>query len=323
MKTFPSKPPSPTRSFDISRPQLLAVLATTLAFSGCTTPPVLRPPTANLRDGIGKVNVVALSNVRQIRFQVPDSKADVAAEKISFEVISPRDVGRTAAPLLAFGAPGMALWSGITTGFPAFMIVASPVAQEIRRAVCLLAADSAANVATARTTMEAAVRSFRFEEQLRARLASRLSQAAPAVPQVPQPRDADTILELMAYEPSISGVEGTNPGLALQLGLRIRLLDAKTCQELYYDYLDYRGSKHPLVEWAADDARVFHAELERCLNRLSTEIAAQLFLRPNTEVIDRSALAATGISRRPAQPLTTSAGTPWSPTYSPARYARR
>ena len=84
-----------------------------------------------------------------------------------------------------------------------------------------------------------------------------------------------------------------------RLGLRVRIVDARSGRELYYDYLDYRGSKHTLVSWAADDARLFHDEIERCLANLSREIVAQLLTRPSLEIIDRSALAAHGIERRP------------------------
>ncbi len=106
----------------------------------------------------------------------------------------------------------------------------------------------------------------------------------------------------MVYEPNVSGREGINPGLRLSLGLRVRLIDARSDRELYYDYLDYRGSKHTLVIWAADDARLFRAEIEQCLAHLSTEIVAQILTRPSTEIADRDALAAVGIERRPPSP---------------------
>jgi hypothetical protein len=49
----------------------------------------------------------------------------------------------------------------------------------------------------------------------------------------------------------------------------------------------------------------------------------QLFVRPSTEVAGRRALAAAGISRRPAQLLASSGGTLWSPPFKPAVFARR
>jgi hypothetical protein len=219
--------------------------------------------------------------------------------------------------------PAAAVLGAIAVATPVLVLGGTPVWQEARRIVCRLAADSAERVATARTTMDTAVADVRFEEQLRNRLAAELTQKAPAVPQVPYRRDARTILEIMAYEPSITGREGTNPGLALHLGLRVRLLAARTQAELYYDYLDYRSATHTLVEWAADDARIFRAELERCLAQLSAEIVAQLFVRASAEIVDSDGLAALGISRRPPQLLASSGGTLWSPPFKPAVFARR
>ena len=100
---------------------------------------------------------------------------------------------------------------------------------------------------TARTTMDAAVAPVRFEQQLRERLTSELKQKTPSATLAASPRAADTLLELMVYEPNVSGREGINPGLRLSLGLRVRLIDARSGRELYYDYLDYRGAKHTLV----------------------------------------------------------------------------
>lgn len=127
-------------------------------------------------------------------------------------------------------------------------------------------------------------------------------------------RIADTILELMVYEPNVSGREGINPGLQLSLGLRVRLVDARSGRELYYDYLDYRSDKHTLVTWTKDDARLFHAEIERSIARLSGEIVAQVLTRPSTEIAHRVELAAQGIERRP--PAAT------SPTWSVPRTTR-
>ncbi|MEO6244594.1 MAG: LPS assembly lipoprotein LptE, partial [Opitutaceae bacterium] len=141
-----------------------------------------------------------------------------------------------------------------------------------------------------------------FDQQLRERLTSELKEKTALTTLAASPRAADTLLELMVYEPNISGREGINPGLRLSLGLRVRLLDARSGRELYSDYLDYRGAKHTLVTWAADDARLFRSELDRCLAHLSTEIVEQFLTRPSTEIADRDALAALGIERRPPSP---------------------
>ncbi|MDP3071492.1 MAG: hypothetical protein Q8N18_14470 [Opitutaceae bacterium] len=281
---------------------LLTTLAavTTITLSACTTAPVLRPPPAKLRDSLGGIAVVALTNSSRIRYQVPDSKADIAAENQSFELVTPRMIVGNVRGL--GGGPEAAIVGAVAFTTPLLVMGGAPLAQEIRRAYGLVVADSAAAVATARTMMDTAIAPVRFEQLLRERLISELKQKSPATTLAASPRDAETLLELMVYEPNVSGREGINPGLRLSLGLRVRLVDARKGQELYYDYLDYRGAKHTLVKWAADDAREFHDEIARCLARLTGEIVAQLFSRPSDEIVGRTTLAALGLERRPPAP---------------------
>ncbi len=287
-------------------PLLALAVVTVISFSGCTTAPVLRPPTAKLRDNLGRVAVVALTDAPRIRYQVPDSRADIAAEKQSFELVTPKMVVGNAHGM--GGGPEAAIVGAVALTTPLLVMGGAPLAQEIRRAYGLVVADSAAVVAAARVTMDAAVAPVRFEQQLRERLTLDLKEKTALTTLAASPRAADTLLELMVYEPNVSGREGINPGLRLSLGLRVRLIDARSGRELYYDYLDYRGTKHTLVTWAANDARLFRAEIDRCLAHLSTEIVAQFLTRPSAEIGDRAELAAVGIERRPP-----SSGSPgWS-----------
>ncbi len=302
-------------------PVSLAGLVTLLA-TGCASPAVLRPLDESTRAGLGRVALTASANVSRIRFQVPDSRADVAARTFSDEVVTTRDVARMA------GGSADPFTGAIVLATPVVIMGASPVWQGLHRTACLLVADSDAAVTAARQTMTAATAGVRFEAQLQAEVAAEFARVSPATNLTSSSAGADTLLELTAYEPALTGAEGTNPALALRLGLRIRLLDARSGAELYYDYLDYAGERHTLVQWAADDARLFQAELGRCLTPLSREIVAQLAVRPATEVASRRELAAVGLSRRPAQPLLgSSTGTLWSPTYRPPstapRYVRR
>lgn len=286
--------------------------ATSLILCGCATTPVLRPPSAKLRDNLGRVAVVAQSNAARIRYQVPDSKADVAAERQRFELVTPRMVVAQTGP--AHSQADALVIGSLAIATPMIVMAGAPLAQEMRRAYGLLVADSAPAVAAARTAMDAATAPLRFDEKLRARLVAELQRQSPQTTLAASPRHADTILELMVYEPNVSGREGINPGLQLSLGLRVRLVDARSGRELYYDYLDYRSPKRTLVTWAADDARLFHAEIERSLARLSGEIVAQLLTRPSTEIAQRGELAALGIERRPPAVA--------SPTWSAPRTTR-
>jgi hypothetical protein len=278
---------------------LLASLAavTITLFAGCTTAPVLRPPSTKLRDNLGHVAIVASSNSSRFHYQVPDSKADVAAERHSFEAVTPRMLASSGHRVTS--APEAFIIGAVALSTPVMVMSTAPIAHEIRRAYGLVVADTATAVDAARTTMDAAVRPIRFEQLLRDRVTVELRHQTPQQTVVGSPREADTLIELMVYEPNVSGREGINPAMNLSLGLRVRIVDARSGRELYYDYLDYRSSKHTLVTWAADDARLLHDEIDRCLANLSREIVAQLLTRPSHEIIDSSALAAHGIERRP------------------------
>jgi hypothetical protein len=300
---------------------LFSALAATLALSGCSTTSVLQPPEAALRDQLGRVAVVALTNAPHILLQVPDSRADVAAEEQSFETVTPRMVATKMGP--GSGGPEGYLIAAVAFAAPLLVMGGSPVAQEVRRAYGMIVADSADAVTTARRTLDTLVAQVRFEDQLRIRLADELGRHASAVPIAPSRGEANTVLEIMVYEPNLSGAESINPGLRLSLGLRVRLLDARTGRQLYYDYLDYRGPRHSFVTWAADDARLFRAEIHRCLAHLSTEIVAQLFTRAPDEVAARSELAALGIERRPPGNTLSSPGPVWAPNRNLGGLARR
>lgn len=298
---------------------LVCIVAT--AITGCATQPVLRPPSTNLRERIGNITIVTLSDSSRIRYQVPDSKADIAAEKHGFEFVTPAMVvekaGRGSSGLEAAVVGALALTAPILTTSGA------PLYSELHRAYGIVVSDSAADVAAARSTMEAATARVRFKDQLREQLANTLNQNVPDTRTVPLRRDADTVLELMVYEPNISGREGINPKLGLSLGVRVRLLNARTGSELYYDYLDYRGSKHTLVDWAAQDARLFQSELQKCISHLSDEIIAQLFSRASEDAADRAALAALGIDRRPPTGISPGNSPLWSPPHTRGTLARK
>ncbi len=302
-------------------PHLLCPAVLGVFFTGCQSTTPLRPPSADLRANLGRVAVVTLTDSPQLRVQIPDSRSDVLAEKSTFEAITPAMVVRRTGP--ASSEVDALLIGSLSVTTPLVVMGGAPLWQEIRRGYGLLVTDSAHAVATARATMDRAVATLRFEQALGQRLRTDLARSPSAPPLVSTRPHADTVLELMAYEPNLSGDEGFNPGLQLSLGLRVRLLDARTGAQRYYDYLDYRGPRHTFVTWAADDARLFRAEIERCLATLSAEIVAQLFTRPAAETVATAQLAAVGLSRRATDSVAASSASPHPPIYSAPRYARR
>lgn len=301
---------------------LLFLLLGAALFSGCQTPPpVLPPPSAHLRANLGQIQVVALTNAPRIRLQIPDSRADIMAETESFELVTPQMVGRQIGPVS--GGPEALVAGSVALTAPALIMGGAPLWQELRRGYGLLIADSPTAVARASSALQRTVADFRFEQQLAERAQHTLAVQMPTRVHAAVVRGADTVFELMVYEPSLSGSEGINPGLQLCLGVRVRLLNARTRGQIYYDYLDYRGPRRSFVRWAEDDARLFREELDRCLSHLCAEIVAQLFTRSPAEIPNRTALASLGIERRPPSPGTSAGGNLWSPRSTRGLYARR
>jgi hypothetical protein len=288
----------------------------TALVGGCAFAPAKAPlPAAALRTPLGHVAVVSFANVRQIQLQVPDSKTDIAQEEGSFEPVSPIGL-RSVAPFFLLGGPEVAAgYAALALSAPVILMAAQPVAQEVRRGYGLLKADSATDISAARDALEQAIAGVRLEDNLRAQIHAELEQKTPRLMLantdafVPATTDgeqnyaalrsrADTILEIKVLEPNLSGGDRINPSQALNIHVRVRLLDAEGGGVLYYDYLEYRGATHRFVQWGARDAALLRAELRTCTARLAAEIVAQLFTRRRGERADPAALAATGIHHR-------------------------
>lgn len=316
-----------------SLPCLFAALAAFTA-GGCVSQPELRPPDSALRDHLGRIGVVTFSNTQRVRLQVPDSKSDLEQETPSFQVVTPRMVAQKIGPV--GGGPEAAVAGALCIATPIVVMAIAPFAQKLRRAYGLVVADTAPAVAAARATLDATVAGTRFEEQLRAQVLADLQRkASPVSVTVASGRDGaadqytalarrgiDTVLEIAIYEPSLEGREGINPGLGLTVDVRVRLIMTQGGQELYYDYLEYRGSKHRFTVWAANDAQPFRDELARCIARLSDEIVTQLFVRDPAAGADRAQLVALGLSRRPPVQLAPPPGPFWFPPLARGAFAQ-
>src|SRR5436305_848915 len=109
-----------------------SAVALSLFVAGCASAPKPTPPAA-LEHRAGRIGVVAFTNTRSIRLQIPDTKTDIAAERCSFEVITPRMVGIQAAPFLAAVGmveypPALVAAAGLTVVIPGSIMVIAPVA---------------------------------------------------------------------------------------------------------------------------------------------------------------------------------------------------
>lgn len=269
---------------------------TSLATGACSTAPVRHPVNSIMRKNLGALAVVVDTNVPRIAVQVPDSREEIAAEKNGEEIVMPWHVASLMGP--AVDEASALILGACAVASPVLVTLGAPIAQPLRRACGQLITEPAAQVETGRATIDGAVAQLDYPQRLRREVLKALAVSAPRVPVAASREQADTVLELFVYEPNISGREGLNPRIGLNLGLRVRLLHASSGEELYYDYLDYHGARHKFANWVANDARVFHEEIDRSIANLTAEIVAQFFTRKYHAIPERADLRAHGIARR-------------------------
>jgi hypothetical protein len=90
---------------------------------------------------------------------------------------------------------------------------------------------------------------------------------------------ANTAVEIHVEEARLVGKEGINPRLALCVEARATALRSRDGQQLYSCPVQYRSQGRHFTEWAADDARLFREELQKCYHDLSTIMVKQLVNR--------------------------------------------
>jgi hypothetical protein len=73
-----------------------------------------------------------------------------------------------------------------------------------------------------------------------------------------------------------------NPELTLGMEVRGRLIRTADKVVLFDNTWEHEGNAHLFAEWAANDARLFAAELERAYDVLSNTIVTTIFLGPST-----------------------------------------
>jgi len=89
----------------------------------------------------------------------------------------------------------------------------------------------------------------------------------------------DTALEIQVRNSGLKGNGGVNPSLALCAEVRTSLVRVRDWRELASVPLKYQSQKHKFTQWAAEDARLFREEIERCNKTVSEEIVRQLIFK--------------------------------------------
>jgi hypothetical protein len=91
--------------------------------------------------------------------------------------------------------------------------------------------------------------------------------------------DPATVLEIQVRSAGLTGDGGVNPSLALCVEAQATLFRVNDRAELYSCLVHYRGESRKFTQWAANDARLFRQELQRCYHDVSNTIVGELSAR--------------------------------------------
>lgn len=92
-------------------------------------------------------------------------------------------------------------------------------------------------------------------------------------------RRAESALEIQVQKAVLAGDGGLNSKLALCVEARAAVVRSRDGQQLYSCPVQYRGERRKFTEWAAQDAKLFRAELQKCYHDLGAAMVEQLVKR--------------------------------------------
>jgi hypothetical protein len=90
---------------------------------------------------------------------------------------------------------------------------------------------------------------------------------------------ADTALEIRVQDAALTGNGGINPKLALCVEARATLVRSRDGQPVYSCPVCYRSPARKFTAWAANDAKHFREELQKCYHALGEAVTEQLVAR--------------------------------------------
>ena len=258
-------------------------LLPTLLLTGCVTPPgAPTPPDAEMRANFGRMGILVVNDGPGIQVQTPELKSFAVTSCAMQAGFTPAVNNDPSAALLSICWIPVGMVAGATYG------AVAGVSEKTLNAglAALYAAANRAQYENELREHVIAVASQRGQN-LSPVLASEL--APPVTPDCScqlmerdyscvYARGIKTLLEIKDLSPALEGREGVNPPLSFAVDVRVRLLNLHDGQE-YYDYLQYRSTKHSFKTWAADDARLFREELDVSQDQISEEIVRQIFER--------------------------------------------
>ena len=95
----------------------------------------------------------------------------------------------------------------------------------------------------------------------------------------PASQPPGTVLQIHVQQAALTGPEGVNPKLAFCVEAQATLLRSCDGRQLCSWPVKYRSERRTFTTWAANDARLFQAEQQKCWRELGTTIADQMVAR--------------------------------------------
>jgi hypothetical protein len=272
---------------------------------GCTSPPKSQPPDPEVRAKFVRIGLSVSPRFGIVNVNPPDAPGTKISEALDGGGGSAEGalVGILLTPVLALGG---AMLDGVA-GEQKSAIAGDLL--NLRRAARMLRFDAILRERiTARAKAYFSDRSPFAEVALDAPLDRTNSVTASVADRQPQQIFPDTTVRRLFWArtdlDAWLDIEALEPGLKPDGGRQRMAVHVRARMEnhgggsLHYDYLEYRGPAHSLAEWAADDARLFRAEVDRCATLLADEVVEQLFVRTSLDASTSRRLASLGITRR-------------------------
>ena len=85
----------------------------------------------------------------------------------------------------------------------------------------------------------------------------------------------DTLVLLRVINHGLSGLDGHNSRLTLNLALRVTLIRGQDRSQLSGFYAQYESLPRKFAEWAVNDAQPLRSEFERAMHNLAEQIVSQ------------------------------------------------
>ena len=107
----------------------------------------------------------------------------------------------------------------------------------------------------------------------------RPSRPAQCLLNLTPPTAGDTALEITVSYAGFTAADGINPRIPLTVEAEVTLVRKSDGQPLYSCPIQYRSVERTFSTWAADEARLFRLEVNRCYSQIADSVVKELIGR--------------------------------------------